>query len=94
MLRNERDGGGDHAERLLGIAVVDRRDMVGQRRQRSRMLRPDRRPIGAEMKLLVGMAEAVEEMRGLERRRSNRASRLRRRFSAPGSPLSCKRRGR
>src|SRR5215469_1638942 len=54
-------GCGDQAERPLGIAVVDRRDMVGKRRQ-PYVLPPDRRPIGAEMKLLVGMGEAVEKM--------------------------------
>src|SRR6516162_8420263 len=60
-------GCGDQAERPLGIAVVDRRDMVGKRRQ-SCIFRSDRRPIGAEMKLLVGLREAVEKMPGRKRR--------------------------
>src|SRR5215470_11607362 len=53
----------NQAERPFGIAVVDRRDMVGKRRQACVFL-SDRLPIGAEMKLLVGLGEAVEKMTG------------------------------
>src|SRR5437868_4927122 len=62
----ERARGGRHEpERPDGIAVIDRRDMIGEGRQR-RMLRAKSRPIGAEVEFPVLVRKAVEEVAGLE----------------------------
>ena len=65
VLRNERAGAGTRRNGRSGSPSSMHRDMVGQRRQQ-RVLGAERRPVGAEVEALVGMAEAVEEMPGLE----------------------------
>ena len=62
----ERARGGWHeAERPRRIAIIDRRDMVGEGRK-VRMLRAESRPIGAEVEFPVLVRKAVEEVAGLE----------------------------
>ena len=53
----------DQPEGLLGVAVVDHRDVVGKCRQLP-VDAADRRPIGAKMEFPVGMGKAVEKMTG------------------------------
>ena len=55
----------DQPERPLRIAVVENREMVREGRH-PRVLGTEGGPFGAEMEFLVAMAEAVEEMPGLE----------------------------
>src|SRR5205814_8974191 len=57
--------GWHEAERPHGIAVMDRRDMVGEGRK-VRMLRAESRPIGAEVEFPVLVRKAVEEVAALE----------------------------
>ena len=75
---------GDKAERPFGIAVVGDRDMIGKRGQ-PRVVMAERRPVGAEMEFLVGVAKAVEKMRGLERRAAIEPA-IGRKFGDAGQP--------
>ena len=94
VLRNERDGAAHQAERLLGIAVVDHRDMVGKRRQ-SRVARarspPNRR--GNEISCRHGRSRRGNARVSKGGQQSSQPP-CRRSSSASGRPLSAQASGR